>query len=410
MTLVFFDDPAAGDFEPFALTRPCCELRAGALLVRQRWEMATGEETRGFVGAAHLADFDEPGAAAAITGPLPAGSIVVNARCAIGLDALRPSGLELTDPDTLPGDPTAWSCGGRLAAVRLTADTDPEVLRDSGSLEALAGHANPLAVAGTWIDNVWDLVRLLPELLAADLPLLIDPAELDSSAGLTALGFHPVFVERGATIEPYVVFDAQAGPILVRRGATIQSFTRLVGPCYVGEGTTVIGGRIAASAIGERCRVHGEISTSVFLGYANKGHDGFIGHSVLGRWVNLGAATVNSNLKNNYSGVALHTPRGVERTGMQFLGAFLGDHAKTAIGTRLTTGAVVGTGANVYGTGITSRYVPPFAWGLDGTEVWDLNAFLETAERAMKRREVALTEKARRQLVRAWQRAVEDIP
>ena len=398
MTLVFVDDTAAGDFEPFALTRPCCELRAGALLVRQRWEIATGESTRGFIGAAHLADFDEPGAASAVTGQLPAGTIIVNARCAVSLGAL-------------PADANAWSCSGKVAAVRLRSATDvAEVVRIGGSLESFAGHEKPAEVDGVWIEQIWDLVRLLPELLTADLPRLIDPAELDSTAGLTTLGQHPVLIERGAHIEPYVVFDAQAGPILVRRDATIQSFTRLVGPCFIGEGTIVNGGRIAGSAIGERCRVHGEVSTSVFLGYANKAHDGFIGHSVLGRWVNLGAATVNSNLKNNYSGVTLWTPRGIERTGMQFLGAFLGDHAKTAIGTRLTTGAVVGTGANVYGTGITSRYVPPFAWGLDGTEIWDLNAFLETAERAMKRREVALTEKARKQLVRAWQRAVEEIP
>jgi UDP-N-acetylglucosamine diphosphorylase/glucosamine-1-phosphate N-acetyltransferase len=205
-----------------------------------------------------------------------------------------------------------------------------------------------------------------------------------------------------------VLFDASGGPILVRRGTTIQAFTRLVGPCVIGEETIVNGGRIATCSIGERCRVHGEVSMSVFTGYANKGHDGFIGHSVLGRWVNLGAGTVNSNLKNNYSDVHFWTPRGVEHTGMQFLGAFLGDHAKTAIGTRLTTGAVIGTGANVYGTGITPRYVPPFAWGLDGSDVWELNAFLETAERAMKRRDVALSDRAKRQLTAAWQRQVED--
>ena len=397
MTLVFVDDTAAGDFEPFALTRPCCELRAGALLVRQRWEMATGEPTRGFIGAPHLSDFDEPGAASVVNGQLAAGTILVNARCAVGLGPV-------------PADAAAWSCSGKLAAVRLGNATDvTEILRIGGSLESFAGPEKSAEVDGVWIEQIWDLIRLLPELLTADLPRIAERLDLDSTASLTTLGTHPVFVERGATIEPYVVFDAQAGPIIVRRQAVVQAFTRLVGPCYLGEGTTVNGGRISGSAIGERCRVHGEISASVFLGYANKGHDGFIGHSVLGRWVNLGAATVNSNLKNNYSGVALWTPRGIERTGMQFLGAFLGDHAKTAIGTRLTTGAVVGTGANVYGTGITSRYVPPFAWGLDGTEVWDLNAFLETAERAMKRREVALSEKARRQLVRAWQRAVEEI-
>ena len=398
MTLVFVDDTAAGDFEPFALTRPCCELRAGALLVRQRWEMATGEQTRGFIGAAHLADFDEIGAAAAVTGQLPAGTVIVNARFAVGLGAL-------------PANAGAWSCSGKLAAIRLSKAVDvAEVVRLGGSLESFAGPEKVVDVDGVWIEQIWDLIRVLPELLTADVPRLAEGLDLDSAAGLTSLGAHPVFIERGATIEPYVVFDAQAGPILVRRQATVQSFTRLVGPCYIAEGVTVNGGRIAGSAIGERCRVHGEISSSVFLGYANKAHDGFIGHSVLGRWVNLGAATVNSNLKNNYSGVTLWTPRGIERTGMQFLGAFLGDHAKTAIGTRLTTGAVVGTGANVYGTGITSRYVPPFAWGLDGSEVWDLSAFLQTAERAMKRREVTLGEKGRRQLVRAWQRAVEETP
>jgi UDP-N-acetylglucosamine diphosphorylase/glucosamine-1-phosphate N-acetyltransferase len=205
-----------------------------------------------------------------------------------------------------------------------------------------------------------------------------------------------------------VFFDASAGPILVRRGATIQAFTRLVGPCVIGEDSIVLGGRVAASSIGEHCRVHGEVSMSVFTGHANKGHDGFIGHSVLGRWVNLGAGTVNSNLKNNYSEVALSTPRGLERTGMQFLGAFIGDHAKTAIGTRLTTGAVIGAGANIYGAGITPRHVPPFAWGYDASEVWELEAFLETAQRAMKRRDVPLNEKGRRQLTGAWRRAVED--
>jgi len=396
MTLVFVDDSVASDFHPFVLTRPGCELRAGALLVRQRWELATGEPTSGFVAGPHLTDFEEPGAAAFLTGTIPPGSILVNSRCAVGLGSLST-------------DAAAWSCDGRLAALRVkTAIEVNDVLRDGGRLESFVGHEKPIEVDGRWLDNVWDLVRLLPELLAADIPHLSDPLRQESTAELTVVGSHQVFVEPEATIEPLVVIDATSGPVLVRRGATIQAFSRLVGPCVIGEWTTVNGGRIAGSTIGEHCRVHGEVSVSVFTGYANKGHDGFIGHSVLGRWVNLGAATVNSNLKNNYSDVVLWTPRGLERTGMQFLGTFIGDHAKTAIGTRLTTGAVIGTGANVYGAGITPRYVPPFAWGLDGSDLWELDAFLETAERAMKRRDVVLSEKAKRQLTAAWQRAVED--
>jgi UDP-N-acetylglucosamine diphosphorylase/glucosamine-1-phosphate N-acetyltransferase len=394
MTLVFVDDAAAADFLPFALTRPCCELRAGALLVRQRWERATREATAGFVGAPHLTDFDEPGAARFVEGTIPAGTILVNARCAVSLGT-----LDLAAP--------AWSCGGKLAAVRLIEATAVDtVLRNSGRLETFAGQASPAAIEGVWLENVWDLIRHLTELLNADIPHLAEWTDQSSTASLEVIGSHPVFIEADAIVEPFVLLDASAGPILVRQGAAVQSFTRLVGPCLIGEGTMVNRGKITGSSIGEHCRIHGEVSTSVFIGHANKAHEGFLGHSVLGRWVNLGAGTINSNLKNNYSDVSIWTPRGVERTGMQFLGSFVGDHAKTAIGTRLTTGAVIGTGANVYGPGITSRYVPPFAWGLDGTELWDLEAFLETAGRAMKRRNVELTEKARRQLKAAWERSL----
>lgn len=397
MSLVFVDDDIACGFAPFALTRPCCELRAGALLVRQRWEVATGETTRGFVGSPLLADFDEEGAAASLTGTVPAGSIVVNARCAVAISGFPP-------------DADAWRCGDRLAAMRLREDADTETLRAaSGDFSQLAGSA-VADIDGHWLEHVWDLVRLLPDLLAVDIPQLAEPHELQSTADLAVLGSHSALIEYGAVIEPHVVIDAQAGPVLVRRNATVSSFTRLVGPCVIGEGTIVNGGRIATSSIGEHCRVHGEVSNSVFTAYANKAHDGFIGHSVLGRWVNLGAGTVNSNLKNNYSAVSMWTPRGVEHTGMQFLGAFFGDHAKTAIGTRLTTGAVVGTGANIFGFGLTSRYVPPFAWGQDGNEVWDLNAFLATTARAMQRRNVTLTERGKQQLTGAWQAAVKRAP
>jgi len=395
VNLVFLDDAAAADFQPFALTRPCCELRVGALLVRQRWEMATGMSTRGFVGAPHLTHFSEPGAASFLSDQIPVGSILVNSRCAVALQAL----------DTRAD---AWSCEGRVAAVRLRSPMNANDIARDGALESLAESGNQVAIEGRWLDNIWDMVRLLPELLAADVPVLGARAETAPLGEVTTIGSHRVFVERGATVEPMVLFDATAGPILVRRGATIQAFTRLVGPCVIGEGSIVNGGRVASSSIGEHCRVHGEVSVSIFTGHANKGHDGFIGHSVLGRWVNLGAGTTNSNLKNNYGDVALWTPRGLERTGMQFLGSFLGDHAKTAILTRLTTGAVVGAGANVYGTGMTPRYVPPFAWGLDGSDVWELGAFLDTAERAMKRRDVPLTESARRQITAAWEREVGD--
>jgi UDP-N-acetylglucosamine diphosphorylase/glucosamine-1-phosphate N-acetyltransferase len=396
MSLLFVDDAAAGDFLPFSMTRPCCELRAGALLVRQRWEMATGDKTLGFLGAPHLFHFDEPGAASFYNSSVPAGTIVVNSRCAVALTRLGDDAL-------------AWSCAGRLAAVRLRNAMDAaEIEALGGKLDGLVGHAKVVEVDGLWLDKVWDLVRHLPALLMVDAAHLGEQVERATIPGITTVGPHLTYIDRRATVEPMVYFDASNGPIVVRRGASIQAFTRLVGPCVVGEDSLVSGGKVATSSIGDQCKVNGEVSNSVFIGHANKGHDGFIGHSVLGRWVNLGAGTVNSNLKNNYSDVVMWTPGGLERSGMQFLGSLIGDHAKTAIGTRLTTGCVVGTGANVYGKGITPRYVPPFGWGLDESDMWELESFLDTAERAMKRRDVPLTERARRQLTAAWERAREE--
>jgi UDP-N-acetylglucosamine diphosphorylase/glucosamine-1-phosphate N-acetyltransferase len=303
-------------------------------------------------------------------------------------------------------------CAGRVAAVRLSRSLPLDTIRDGGtSLEALAAsEARSTDISGWWLDEVWDLIRHLPDMLASDVQLRLDALDTVSAAetGAAVIGAHAARVERGASVEPYVVFDVSAGPVLVRRGATVQSFTRLVGPCYLGEDSMVAGGRIAASSIGEHCRAHGELSMTVFLGHANKSHDGFVGHSYLGRWTNLGASTVTSNLKNTYGPVALWTPEGQRDTGMQFLGSMIGDHAKTAIGTRLTTGSVIGTGANIFGTSMPPKVVAPFSWGgTSDAPIYDLDKFLGVAERVMVRRHVALSERVRRWLTAAhaarWQ-------
>jgi UDP-N-acetylglucosamine diphosphorylase/glucosamine-1-phosphate N-acetyltransferase len=217
------------------------------------------------------------------------------------------------------------------------------------------------------------------------------------------IGKHPVLIADGAKVEPQVVFDASEGPIYLSAGSTVHAFTRLEGPCYVGRESEVLGDRIATSSIGDVCRVRGELSNTIILGHTNKGHDGFVGHSYMGRWVNLGAGTITSNLKNTYGPVTLWTPRGVRATGMQFLGTFFGDHAKTGIGTRLTTGTVLGAGANVFGSEMPPKVVPPFAWG--GTpphDVYALDKFLEVAERVMDRREMKMSDGTRQQLETAY--------
>ena len=233
----------------------------------------------------------------------------------------------------------------------------------------------------------------------------VQQAPFESPPGhAVVLGEYPVCVLGGAVIEPQVVFDATSGPILIDRKASVHAFTRLVGPCFVGAGSTVLGSDIRGSSIGPACKVRGEVSTSILVGYANKGHEGFVGHSCIGEWANLGAGTTTSNLKNTYGAVSLRTPFGMRETGMQFLGTLMGDHAKTGIGVRLTTGPIVGAGASIFGSAMPPKLVPPFAWGESAPYgTWELEKFVAVAERVMARRSVVLSAGMRQALARAYE-------
>ena len=413
--LYFYDDAVARGFAPFALTRPVSELRAGTTIIRRRWERRFDARTAGLLVAAHLADFDEPRAPAAICGDadLEPGSIVVNSRCVAALSGKR-----------LNRDARAWSCDGRVAAVKVGVGVSTSLFADGSlSLEDLAAQTRPQTrgdvpmtpaagagienVEGLWIDAPWDLIATLTEQLMEDIPALATSLTIRNPEDIHIIGSHPVYFERGALTEPYVVVDATSGPVLVRNSATVSSFSRLMGPCYVGEHATVVGDRVSSSSLGDYAKVSGEISNSIVLGYSNKGHTGFVGHSYLGKWVNLGSGTTTSNLKNTYGTVQMPDGDGTRDTGQQFLGAFFGDHAKTGIGTMLTTGTIVGAGANVFGTTQPPKVIPPFAWGdAEPYERFEIEKFLEVAERMMKRRGVDLTDKARRYLRTVHETAV----
>lgn len=390
---VLYDDAAARDFAPFALTRPAGELRAGAFLTRERWEHVLGATASGFVAASHLRDFFEVGAPVAVTGHVAAGTWLVNARCAPAMIAGAATSGESAQAFDIGADVQVLRIAGRVAALRLTRDLPLVDLSDGAvALESLrqSGASDVVRdLDGWWLDKPWDLVGLLPAMLLADasatLPSSPDPR------GITVLGPQAVHVEDGAQIEPYVVADTSGGPVIVKRGAHINAFTRFVGPCVIGEDSTVMGGRLATVSIGPSVKVSGEMSVTIMIGQANKGHDGFVGHSVIGRWANLGAGTITSNLKNSYGEVSMWTPSGTARTGLQFLGSLIGDHAKTGIGTRLSTGSVIGAAANVFGTRMPPKVVTPFAWG-DGEpwETFELERFLAVATRVLSRRKVAM--------------------
>ena len=393
--LYFYDDVRARQFEPFALTRPVSELRAGTSLIRKRWERATSFSSAGFISSPHLADFEEGTAPPALASKseIQAGSVIVNSRCVIPLD------LTLERFDLL-------MCEGMACAVRLARSMPVSQFADGsidlGSIQTSLGGRK---IKGRWVNEVWDFIGSLPEQLAEDIPHRAGALELRTAPNAITVGKEKVFIEEGAEIGPQVVLDASAGPILIRKGAVIAPFTHLIGPIAIGRDSQVLGDRVASSSIGDHCKVRGEFSNTIVLGHSNKGHAGFVGHSYLGRWVNLGAMTTTSNLKNTYGPVQLWTPTGMRDTGLQFLGTLFGDHAKTGIGTMLSTGTVIGAGANVIGAKMPPRVIPPFAWG-DGEpyETYDVTRFLVVAERVMSRRQVKLSDKARKQLGEAHKR------
>jgi UDP-N-acetylglucosamine diphosphorylase/glucosamine-1-phosphate N-acetyltransferase len=392
-SLFLYDDAVARQFEPFALTRPACELRAGALLLRERWERALGMGAAAVVTSQHLADFDEPWGIGAVSGTLPRGSILAHSRCAVGLGPVQLG--------------EAWMCGSRVAAVLLPRDVPAsELATGELTLDSLAREGGRrVEVAGRWMTEIWDFIAQLAPMLTEDIAVLSREARRLEPAEFVKTGRNDVFMEEGGTIEPQVFFDTNAGPVLVRKGATIQAFTRIVGPAVIGKESTVGGDKIATVSVGEVCKVHGEVSVAIILGHSNKGHDGFLGHSYLGRWVNLGAGTITSNLKNTYGSVQLWTPRGTRDTGQQFLGTLFGDHSKTGIGMSLNTGTVIGAGANVFGSLMPPKVIAPFSWGdTPPYSTYRLDKFLEVATRMMSRRHVELSPRQVRALTASFER------
>ncbi len=372
MRLVLLEPERPGSaWLPFAGARPLAELRAGAWRIRERWASLLRADDVITMGD-HCAGFVDVDAAP----HLPRGSVAGPALVARSdfAPAGAPTRSGALPPRLLHGDVTvAWA----VSAGQVWTGPHDE------------GEAGP--VEGHLLAGAWDLVTALERLLLPDCVACLGERGGAAPDGCLVLGDPGDLMCRGATVEPGVVFDLRQGPVVLGNGVQVRSGTRLEGPLFVGAGSVLLGGAIRHSAIGPICRVHGEVASSVLLGYANKSHDGFLGHSVLGHWVNLGAGTITSNLKNTYGEIRLDLPGARVETGRTNLGTLFGDHAKTAIGTLLSTGTVVGPAANVVGAPVP-RWVPPFAWGASGAERCGVEGFLATARRVLPRRNVQVTE------------------
>ena len=245
-------------------------------------------------------------------------------------------------------------------------------------------------MAGRLLRSPWELMDANGDRIRGDAARF---AETDPPPSVHRLGSGRIALGEGAVVEPGVVLDATAGPIVLEAGVHVRAHSRVAGPFYAGAGTTVLGGSVSASSLGPCCKVRGEVESTVVLGFANKAHDGFLGRSIVGRWTNLGAMTTNSDLKNSYGLVRARVRDRVVDTGLLKAGCLLGDHVRTAIGTLLNTGSVVEAGSCLFGGGLAPKYVPPFSWGAgSGAAEHDVERFLATAERAMARRGVELSD------------------
>lgn len=393
--LYLFDDQTARDWAPFTSTRPAGELLYGALKIRERSERVVGARCEGHLCGTRLAGFDESGAPPAIEErglPDEGLRIFLSSRAVLEFQALSdlPSPARLT----VDGAVVGWVVADGAPPPPESWLLHPGEAPAEGALVELEGEV---------LARPWHLMSGNAQRLVLDIATLWAADAGSAPPGVHRLGDGVVSLGAGAEIEPGVHLDTRAGPIRLEEGVRVLGPARLTGPLYVGAHSVVLGGRVGVSSIGPVCKVHGEITDSVILGYVNKAHDGHLGHAVLGRWVNLGAFTTNSNLKNNYGTVRVWTPEGDVDTGLVKVGCFVGDHVKTGIGTPINTGTVLGAGSNVFGGVMPPTAVPPFSWGA-GAELTDyrLDRFLEVAERAMARRDVNLTPGMRGILERAW--------
>ncbi|HET9066798.1 MAG TPA: hypothetical protein VFN22_13340 [Gemmatimonadales bacterium] len=370
MTVLYLLDPdtPGAAWAPFANATPLGDLRAGGWTIAERWALATEGSVTGSI-ATHAG------------GPRLKGRTPI-----VAPDAVQgPCWVaDATFCPKLPMRPIGGAKrllhGGRAVAWRLDPGESWDGRHDDG---------DGLVVDGLRLKGTWSLLDALEQFLFHDTLVALEAGTDPLPEGSIVLGNAGAIALRGATVEPGVVFDVRKGAIILEQGVEVRSGTRLEGPCWIREQTIIAGGALRHVSAGPHCRLHGEISTSVFTGYANKSHAGFVGHSVIGEWVNLGAGTITSNLKNTYGQVRLDIGADRVDTGRMNVGSLIGDHVKTAIGTLLPTGAVIETGANLFGAPRAPKHVGAFAWGEAGSRI-SLPAFLDVAHRVLPRRGVAI--------------------
>ncbi|MBI9054163.1 MAG: GlmU family protein [Bacteroidales bacterium] len=376
MNYILFDDKSWDNLLPLTFTRPVCEIRTGILTIKEKWEKHLNAKlsylTQDFLSEKYkLFVTDE--------------NILINGAVIPDGDLLNQINKLSLNESIVVNDELVAVCLGKKEVAQFRHDNIENYVH--------ADYSNTVLK----ISWPWHIFSLNDETLKLDFELITkNRKSVDISESNNILGIENIFVEEGARIE-FATLNATTGPIYIGKDAEIMEGSIVRGPFALCEHSTLkMGAKIyGATTIGPHSKVGGEVNNAVILGYSNKGHDGFLGNSVLGEWCNLGADTNNSNLKNNYAEVRLWNYQAERfiKTGLQFCGLIMGDHSKCAINTMFNTGTVIGVNTNIFGEGFPRNFVPSFSWGgAHGFTGYGINKAFEVAEVVMKRRNITLNE------------------
>ena len=372
MNYILFDGSARNQLLPFTYTRPVADIRVGILTIREKWEKMLG-----FTSSTVTEDY--------LIDKFPMiemeQNIFINA-------SVLPTEHLVSLIQNLSENKALFIDDEPLAFF---AKEDQEI--DFETFDVLQ-YTNDDILR---IENTWDIFKLNGEAIKRDFKLLTTDRESQLIPEMTvAFNKDQIFIEEGAVL-PLCSLNANDGPIYIGKDSEIMEGSMIRGPFALCENATIkMGAKIyGATTIGPHSKIGGEVNNCVIFGYSNKGHDGFLGNSVLGEWCNIGADTNNSNLKNNYAEVRLwdYETEGFAKTGLQFCGLMMGDHSKCGINTMFNTGTVVGVSANIFGSGFPRNFIPSFSWGGSaGMITYKTDKAFEVAKVVMSRRDIAFTE------------------
>lgn len=370
MNILFFDEPDhRTQLLPFTFTRPIAEIRVGILTISKKWHLRLGGTysytTSDYLSAKFKSHFEQD-------------NLFINGGICPD-DQLAKAVAALSSEESLTQN-------GRLIAARTQQQSgfNPPGFKGSKQTE----YTNEICV----IERPWEIFLYNGAQIRIDFELVTKNRVSQPIDDPHTRVYSPenIFVEKGVKIKA-AILNAENGPIYLAEGSKVEEGAVVRGPFSLGELSTVnANARMRGDiTIGPHCRVGGEVSNSVLFGYSNKGHDGFLGNSVLGEWCNIGADTNISNLKNNYAKVKVwdFKKNGFIDTGQQFCGLLMGDHSKTGINTMFNTGTVVGVAANIFGSGFPRTFIPSFSWGgAGGFTTFRMNKVKEMAHTSMARR------------------------